>query len=197
MTDRTHIDEHTSENTLFRLTNEGNKKAFTIIYKKYHKMLYLLAFRYLKDRSQAEGTVQQVFTKLWERHSEIMISLSLRNYLYTMTKNAVLNQIRNKNNALTRNYEAYQTTDIHEDNLLSVIEEKELSEIFYRAIDMLPGQKKTVCLLKLGGKISNQEIAQEMGISIHTVKTHYAQAIRLLRSYIAKMLIMVISIILF
>ncbi|UKI47213.1 MAG: LuxR C-terminal-related transcriptional regulator [Phocaeicola vulgatus] len=49
---------------------------------------------------------------------------------------------------------------------------------FYQAIDHLPKQKRQVCLYKLKGNLSNQEIADKMNISVPTVKTHYAQAIK-------------------
>lgn len=196
MFNRIHINDDTEDDILFRLIQKGNKRAFTIAYERYNKMLYALAFRYLKERLSSEDIIQQVFAKFWEYHSDISISISLRNYLYTMTKNLILNQIRDINTSLIRNYQIAQSEDSFEDNLLSAIEEKELMSIFYQAINMLPEQKKTVCILKMEEKMSNQDIAKRMDISINTVKTHYAQAIKLLRSYIEKMLIIIISIIL-
>lgn len=190
------INEHTDDSILLRFLQSGDKIAFTLIYEKYNRMLYVLAFNYLKEKSLAEDVVQQVFTKLWEFHSDITISISLRNYLYTMAKNYILNSIRNANNILVENYQTAQF-EVYEDNLLSMIEEKELMSIFYQAIEKLPDQKKTVCLLKMEDKISNQEIAERMNISINTVKTHYSQAIKLLRNYIERMLIVIISIILY
>lgn len=196
MNNSSHINEHTEDNILFRLITEGNKMAFTLVYERYNKMLYILAVRYLKDRYMAEDAVQQTFTRLWEYRSDIYISVSLRNYLYTMTKNHILNVIRNANNEIIHNYEIAQSSDIGEDNLFEMIEKKELMSIFYKGIELLPEQKRTVCLLKMEEKISNQEIAQKMNISINTVKTHYAQAIKQLRTYIEKMLIIIMLLIL-
>lgn len=190
------INEHTEDDVLFRLIQKGNKVAFTLIYERYNKMLYALAFRYMKDKSLSKDAVQHVFTKLWEYHSDIVVSINLRNYLYTMTKNYILNMMRSANNTLVDNYQMAQS-EMYEDNLLSIIEKKELMAIFYQAIEKLPEQKKTVCLLKMEEKISNQEIAERMNISVNTVKTHYVQAIKLLRIYIEKMLIIIISLILY
>ena len=44
--------------------------------------------------------------------------------------------------------------------------------------------------MKMEGSISNQEIADRMGISIHTVKSHYQEAIKMLRDYFRKMKLM-------
>lgn len=34
----------------------------------------------------AEDAVQHVFTRLWEFRSELRVGISLKNYLFTMTK---------------------------------------------------------------------------------------------------------------
>lgn len=190
------INQQTSDPDLFSLMQKGNKDAFTVIYNKYHKQLYVLAFTYLKDRDMAEDAIQHIFTKLWEFREDVSIKVSLKNFLYTITKNYILNQIRNENTIIKKNYELAQTTDIYDDDLLNTIEQKELMALFRQALAALPEQKRQVCILKMNEKMSNQEIADKMQISINTVKTHYAQAIKILRAQMGKMLISLIFIIL-
>jgi RNA polymerase sigma-70 factor (ECF subfamily) len=190
------INQHTQDADLFSLIQKGNKEAFTIVYNRYHKQLYVLAYTYLKDKDMAEDSIQHVFTRLWEFREDIAIKVSLKNFLYTITKNYILNLIRNENTIVRKNYELAQTAEIYEDNLLSIIEQKELMSVFRQALAMLPEQKRQVCLLKMDEKLSNQEIADKMQISINTVKTHYAQAIKILRAQLRKMLISLILIIL-
>ncbi|WP_297902893.1 RNA polymerase sigma-70 factor [uncultured Parabacteroides sp.] len=160
----------------------GSEDAFTVIYERYHKLLYVLAYKYLKSTYSSEDAVQQVFLKLWETRSLLMVNVNLRNYLYTMLKNHVLNEIRNNNSAVEKNYEIVQSTPEYEDELLVKIEEQDMMSHFYQEIDHLPEQKRQVCLYKLKGNLSNQEIADKMNISVPTVKTHYAQAIKILRT---------------
>ena len=74
-----------------------------------------------------------------------------------------------------------------EDELLIKIEEQDMMSHFYQAIDHLPEQKRQVCLYKLKGNLSNQEIADKMNISVPTVKTHYAQAIKILRAHFERL----------
>ena len=178
---------------LLILLQKGNERAFTAIYERYHKLLYVLAYKYLKDNDTAKDAVQQIFLKLWESRSLFSIHINLRNYLYTMLKNHLLNEIRNNYTALEKNYELAQETIEYENEILSKLEEKEMTEQLYRAIDSLPEQKKAVCLYKLKDSLSNQEIAEKMQISIPTVKTHYSQAIKLLREHFDKLLILLLS----
>jgi RNA polymerase sigma-70 factor (ECF subfamily) len=190
------ISQRTEDADLFSLIQRGNKEAFTVVYNKYHKQLYVLAYTYLKNRDMAEDSIQHIFTRLWEFREDIAIKVSLKNFLYTITKNYILNLIRDENTIIRKNYELAQTAEIYEDNLLSTIEQKELTAIFRQALAMLPEQKRQICLLKMDEKLSNQEIADKMQISVNTVKTHYAQAIKILRAQLGKMLISLIFIIL-
>ena len=82
------------DETLLSRLKEGDEKAFTAIYIRYNKMLYVLAYKYLKDSFRAEDIVQQVFLKLWEARSLFAGAINLRNYLYTSAKNLILNEIR-------------------------------------------------------------------------------------------------------
>lgn len=179
-----------SDKELSSLIRKGDKEAFTSAYQRYSKQLYALSLRYLMDKSMAEDAVQHVFVKLWELHSHLEVSISLKNYLYTMAKNYVLNQIRSQKSIIAHNYKMSQSEyiQVYEDNLSEAIENKETLSHFYNAVNKLPEQKRMVCLMKLEGKFSNQEIADRMNISINTVKTHYAQSLKILKQHLEKIL---------
>lgn len=140
----------------------------------------------------AEDVVQHVYTRLWEFRSELRVGISLKNYLFTMTKNHVLNLIRNENSAITKNYEIAQSAPVYEDNLIENLEKKELMTSFYKAVNLLPAQKRDICLMKVQEELTNQEIAERMNLSVNTIKTHYSEALKLLRVHLSRMLIIVI-----
>ncbi|WP_235848818.1 RNA polymerase sigma-70 factor [Parabacteroides timonensis] len=182
--------EYTDEQ-LLSLLKRSNENAFTVIYNRYNRLLYVLAYKYLKDKDVAKDIVQQIFLKLWEIREILIINVNLKNYLHTMLKNYTLNEIRNNLTALEKNYEMAQSPIEYENEILSRLEEKEQMIALYHAINGLPEQKKIVCLYKLQGNLSNQEIAKKMQISIPTVKTHYAQAIKILRNNFDKTLLLI------
>lgn len=62
------------------------------------------------------------------------MGVSLKNYLVTMTKNHILNVIRNENNAVAKNYEMAQDAPEYEDILVESLEKKELMSLFYKAL---------------------------------------------------------------
>lgn len=171
------------DQVLFLLIKNRDKEAFTRLYYKYHSYLYALALRYLKNVEMAEDTVQHVFTKLWETTGSINIEVNVKNYLYTMTKNYILNQIRDNKETVALHYVNSQEEIRDGDDFINLMESKQVVDFLRKGINNLPPQKKQVCLLKLEDKITNQKIADKMGISIHTVKSHYQESIKMLREY--------------
>ena len=181
-----------NDDELFSMIKQGDERAFTHVYEKYHKLLYVVAYRHLMNQEMAEDIVQHVFVRLWEFRSELSVSVSLKNYLFTMTKNYVLDQIRNEYTALTKNYEIVQRKATYEDDLVEKLENKELHSLFYKAINLLPSQKRDICLMKVRDELSNKDIASKLGLSVNTIKTHYSEALKLLRINLNKMLIIVV-----
>lgn len=51
---------------LFERIRGGDEQAFTLVYERYHGMLYSLALRMIKQTGAAEDAVQYVFVRLWE-----------------------------------------------------------------------------------------------------------------------------------
>ena len=47
--------------------NKGDKKAFTYVFNRYYRLLYTVAFRYLKSEDSAMDAVQETFMRLWEK----------------------------------------------------------------------------------------------------------------------------------
>ncbi len=171
------------DHALFLLIKKRDKDAFAAVYQKYHRYLYLLAVKYLKDAQLAEDAVQHVFVKLWETTKNIEIEINLKNYLYTMTKNYILNTIRDHKEEISLSYANAQIDIPGQDDIIKALEDKQMRSILYQGVESLPPQKKEVCLRKLETTDSNQQIADKMGISVHTVKSHYQESVKILRSY--------------
>ena len=181
-----------SDTELFHRIQKGDEKAFTIAYELYNKLIYVLSYRYLMDEERAKDVVQYVFVKLWEYRAELNIGISLKNFLFTMAKNYILNLIRNENTALEKQYEIAQQVLGYEDDLVEKLERREQMSLFYQALAKLPEQKKRICVMKIREEMSNQEIAERLNVSINTVKTHYAEALKLLRRELLKLLMIII-----
>ncbi|MFI3319915.1 MAG: RNA polymerase sigma-70 factor [Rikenellaceae bacterium] len=176
---------------IIKLVKRGNTQAFTEVYNRYHKLLYVVAYRYLRSSVKAEDAVQHTFVRVWERRELLNVDMNIKNYLFTITKNHVLNTIRNESSALARNYEISQS-DNSDSGFFEVFERDDMWRHIHRCIDSLPEPKKSICLLKIREHLSNKEIANNLGLTIDSVKSHYYAATRQLREMLGKILILLI-----
>ena len=166
----------------------GKEYAFAAVFDRYHRLLYTIAYRFLKSEEEAEDAIQYLFMKLWEQRTNFSFESGIRSLLFTILKNYILNELRHRSLVFEKLYEmAQQVND--EDDFLTQFENGELGKFLRVAIDKLPPQKQKICLLKIEYGLSNQEIAYRMGITVPTVKSHYTQAIKALRNEIESLII--------
>lgn len=160
---------------------KGNEEAFAKAFTQYNRLLYAIAYRYLKSEEEAEDAVQHTFMRLWEERKRLNFRNGIRSLIYTILRHYVLNELRHRTIVYEKNYELAQETEEADESFLQFYEERELRVQLMRAINKLPSQKSTICNLKLRKGLSNQEIAERMHLTVATVKSHYTQAIKMLR----------------
>lgn len=174
------------EEKIITLLNESNHLAFEHLYNTYSNGLYNLAIMYLKSPVLSEDALQYVFMKLWENRQFINPKQNIRNFLYTVLKNHVLNILKSNHNDVEKYMEAMrEAVDSVSDTPQEKIQLEQRIGKLYESISTLPLQKKRICELKLVG-MTNEAISDEMGISVNTVKSHYRTALISLREYMKK-----------
>ena len=85
-----------SESLLVRNLSKGNLLAFNTLYKAYSGRLYRFALGYLKSESEAEELVQEVFTIIWEKRTDLKEELSFKSLLFTISFNIIRKHFRTK-----------------------------------------------------------------------------------------------------
>lgn len=58
------ITTHSSDNELIQAIMRKDEKAFTILFRRYHDILLGIAFKYIKQRAEAEDLVQEIFIRV-------------------------------------------------------------------------------------------------------------------------------------
>ena len=160
---------------------QGKEEAFAKAFSQYSRLLYALAYRFLKSSEEAEDAVQFTFMKLWEDRKRLDFRSGVRSLLYTIMKNYVLNELRHRNIVYEKNYLLALEAKETDEGFLKAYEERNMREHQITAINKLPSQKSMICMMKLRKGLTNQEIADRMHITVATVKSHYTQAIKMLR----------------
>jgi RNA polymerase sigma-70 factor (family 1) len=146
----------------------------------YHALVYF-AHQIVDSRSEAEDIVQDALVKYWNHASEISEDLqAIKSYLYTSVKNTSLNLIRHR--TVADKYLQMQSADeLFSRDALEMILEAETVSLVFKAMDSLPPACRKIAQLSyLQGK-KNDEIAEELGISVNSVKTQKQRGMALLR----------------
>lgn len=168
----------------FIAISDGDKNAFERLFRKYYNSLCEYARSILSDGGMAEDVVQEAFIYFWNNRKTINIQFSMKSYLYTAVRHGALNLLkkqlteRKHSPQLTEFVEFLQTTDYSED------EQEEINHI-RSVMEELPKQCLKVFLMSALEEKKYNEIAEELGISVNTVKTHISKAYRLIREKIA------------
>jgi RNA polymerase sigma-70 factor (ECF subfamily) len=169
---------------LVYLLKYEDRAAFSEIYNRYWQSLYRQAFWILADEDDAIDIVHDVFISLWNGAADIAV-LSLKAYLYKATRNQTLNFISKRK--VRSNY--VESLAIYIEAGHSSTEEeisyRESDERIKEEIANLPLKMRDIFEKSRYMGLSHRDIAHELDISEHTVKTTISRALKRLRSRLA------------
>ncbi len=170
-----------SERELITNLTHGSVEAFNRIYNMYAKQLFAYTRQYIRSEEQSEEIVQDVFLNLWQMHSRISNTLSLKPLLFKIAKSRLIDAYRSRvNSPVFEDYVAYcesiQSLDCHP------MEYDDFMQTLKKSMDSLPrNQKKIITLVKLEG-LSQIEVAEKMGLSLQTVRNLLSTGIKTLKN---------------
>lgn len=156
------------------------EENFKILFRDYFVSMCVFANRYLEDGEMARDVVHDVFCGLWENPSELVDVANVKNYLYTSVKNRCLDVLRREN--IHHRYVEWEQENEKEREEFFEIEtlREDVYRLLDQAIQLLPERTREILLLKLQG-LKNQEIADQLHISVNSVNTLKANAYKVLR----------------
>lgn len=170
-----------SDQELAILLKSGDKHAFEEIYNRYWAVLYLHARNILRNQEEAKDVVQELFTTIWSKASDISLQGSLSSYLYRATRNKILNYFEHKKIVL--DYQQSLLSFMEEGVLVTdkALREKELTKIIESEIQRLPAKMREIFELSRKRYLSYKQIAEQLDISEHTVRSQVSNSLRILR----------------
>lgn len=140
------------------------------------------ACHYIPDEDISKDIVQDAFISYWRQQDSFEDELSVKAFLYKIIRNNCLNQIRH--NHIKEKYFTSLPPDWEsEDFFMEIIIKEEVTTFILKEIDKLSETGRKVILRYLEG-FSNEEIAEELQITVNTVKTHKARSYIILRKHL-------------
>lgn len=176
--------------------------AFEELVKRYEDKVYRLAFRFVRNETEAKEIVQDTFLSLWRKIDSFKGDAQFSSWLYRVTANAALMRLRSQRRHaevsteelepgfMDRQGSAFAQGPPGGENWSKrpddELQSDELRRHIQQAVDSLPEIYRTVFLVRDVEGLSTEETAEVLGLSVPTVKTRLHRARMALREQISK-----------
>ena len=163
--------------TMETLTKKHVKEA----YERYHKAVYYYILRKTSRKEQAEDVVGKVFLSLSLQVGKLEVVGSIKGYLIGSARNSLIDYYRKKSTSMEILVDMYDTTShVLETEPHKALIIKERKEFVQSIINDLPPSFQRIVRLRYFKELSLPEIAEELGLTLSTVKNKlYLAKIRL------------------
>ncbi|MGI5816681.1 MAG: RNA polymerase sigma factor [Armatimonadota bacterium] len=178
-----------SEAELVRASRAGDADAFDRLVEAHYRSVYNTAYRMLQTPGAASDATQATFVRVWEALSSFRGDASFSTWLYRITMNVCLDELRRRKNqplSLTEDDDDGEPAgdrDVADlsDEPSSNAEQRELQALVHEAIGRLSEDFRVVIVLYDIRGLSYQEISELLGIPLGTVKSRLNRARQALR----------------
>jgi len=169
---------------LVELLISGSQEALGELYTRYKKRLICTCKQYMRNDTDAEDIVHEIFLQIWEKRHFLNPELSFLGYVQTMIKNNILKKLRHfdvhsrfSRNILTNEIDSTNET---EDTIIDNDYAKLLDGLIER---LPPKQKKIFRLSRIEGR-THKEISELMQISVENVRNHVSLALKKIKDHL-------------
>lgn len=175
-----------NDKQLLTLIAQGDEHAFRQLFDQYRNFIYFFALRLTESDLIAKDVVQEVFIKLWLQRTSLTEVISLKAWIYRLTRNHVLNGLKRKAHETALLNEIRQTLPETHEPTAETILYRELERLLQEAVQQLPAQQQKAYTLSRGEGLKHDEIAGQLQISSETVKKHIMAAVQSIRAYLSR-----------
>ncbi|HJD75939.1 RNA polymerase sigma-70 factor [Bacteroides reticulotermitis] len=150
---------------------KGDSRAFRTLYMHYYDRLFQFAMLFLRSETGAEDVVADVFFNIWKDRTTLTGIPNFQAYIYQAVRYGCLNVLKSgyvsKRSDLP---EIEMQVTIAPDSPLDELAYKELSDAVQQAVNALPERCRMVFKMSREDEMSQQEIADALGVQLCTVQ---------------------------
>jgi RNA polymerase sigma-70 factor (ECF subfamily) len=189
-----------SDDELVSLARNKDYAAFEELLNRYQDKVFRLAFRFVRNESEAKEILQETFLSIWRKLDTFKGDSQFSSWLYRIAANAALMRLRAQRRHPEISTEELPSgfLDQYQYGALPAqgenwarrpdeqLQSDELRRHLQEATDALPEIYRTIFLIRDVEGLSTEETAELLGISVPTVKTRLHRARMALREAISK-----------
>lgn len=159
---------------ILKLYKRNKHQGLELLYERYKKYVYTIAFHYTGNQEDALDLTQEVFIAIFKSLDTFKESFSLLPWVKRITINKCLNFNRDKKVAVPLEEELDLPSS--RENTESGVFYRDTRESLIRAINKLPANERLAIILRHMKNMKYEEIAKVMNLPLGTVKTYLHKA---------------------
>lgn len=148
----------------------NNKEVFKEVFEKNYPLICFYVRTILSSEEEAEDIVGELFISLWQQEKVFKNADHLRFFLYKAARNATLNYIKAHKSRVSKHQRAYELSEKTTPDASHALIRAEVMNEILTEIEKLPPQESKILLLTFKNGLGVQQIAEELGLSLQTVK---------------------------
>jgi len=178
--------KHLPEPELCRSLIRGDERAFRKLFDRFHRKIFQFAFNFLKDGAQSEEIVQETFLNFWLHRERLDPNRPIAPLLFTMARRSLIDAWRKAAHSERFRQHVRQFMLSVSNETEEQVVQNDFERITQEALCLLNKQQQQVFQLSRHEGLSYEEIAKQMHISKHAVKYHLVNALKILKTHLAK-----------
>lgn len=169
-----------------------DEKGFNYLYQNYSGALYGIIFRIVRYEEEANEVLQDVFVKIWNSiESYDQKKASLYTWMLNIARNSAIDRLKSK--SFQNDLQNQSIPDFVNDHVGLSMEQKHDFQEVQKGVDTLRDEYKILINKAYFGGFTQEEISEELGIPLGTVKTRTRAALLELKNILRefKMIILI------
>jgi RNA polymerase sigma-70 factor (ECF subfamily) len=173
-----------NEYELLQQVAQGSESAFRELYNRHHQRIYSFALFITHSDVLAEEVTQEIFIKVWTHRTELEGIRNFNAWLKTLVRNQAYTYLSRQAKERIILQEIGQSSPHSSNDTEITVLDQEYNRLLQEAINGLPRQQQKVYLLSRQQGLKHEEIAQELGLSVNTVKNHMKAALQHIKQFL-------------
>ena len=189
-----------SDDTLLARLQSGDERAVADLAQQYGSKVYQLAFRYLRNKEDAEEVTQDVLFKVYRKVGEFRGDAALSSWIYRITFNAAMSRLRTARYQRVQDEERQTQTNADGETIPSAgradvadwsdladerVLRSQLRRRVFRAILALPAIYRAPVMLRDIQGMSTEEASAMLRVKDQTLKSRLHRGRLILRKQLA------------
>lgn len=158
---------------------ESDNREIGNLFRYNYRPLCLYALHYVEDADLVEDLVAEAFEFIWIKVQEGTEIPNKRAYLYAAVRNRCLDHLRKSRLQTVSLEDKHDLVDESRDALYQ--KDASIEAQLWTAIGELPEKCREILLMNKRDGLKYNEISDELGLSVHTVRNQIAKAMKFLR----------------